>query len=101
MSLSDEERALIEGHIAKNGVTLCPAATYTPLPEIRWHDKKRNVAPDPTVMKRNKLIDRLYSEGLTQRQIAEALAVNVSVISTMVQWIKYKATLDQKAALSG
>ena len=101
MSLSDEERALIEGHIAKNGVTLCPAATYTPLPEIRWHDKKRNGAPDPTDMKRNKLIDRLYSEGLTQRQIAEALAVNVSVISTMVQWIKYKATLDQKAALSG
>lgn len=101
MSLSDEERALIEGHIAKHGVTLCPAATYTPLPEIRWHDKKRNVAPDPTVMKRNKLIDRLYSEGLTQRQIAEALAVNVSVISTRVQWIKYKATLDQKAALSG
>lgn len=101
MSLSDEERALIEGHIAKNGVTLCPAATYTPLPEIRWHNKKRNVAPDPTVMKRNKLIDRLYSEGLTQRQIAEALAVNVSVISTRVQWIKYKATLDQKAALSG
>lgn len=101
MPLSDEDRALIEGHIAKNGVTLCPAATYTPLTEIRFLDKSRNVAPDPTVEKRNKLIDRLYSEGLTQRQIAEALAVNVSVISNRVQWIKYKATLTDKDKLSG
>ena len=101
MSLSDEEREMIEGHIAKHGVTLCPAATYTPLPEIRWHDKKRNVAPDPTVQKRNKLIDRLYSEGLSQRQIAEALSVYPSIVSTRVQWIKYKATLDNKPEISG
>ena len=85
---------LIEAHIARKGVTRCPDATYTPISEVRWHARKRNVAPDQTVVKRNKLIDRLYEEGLTQRQIAEALSINASIVSTRVQWIRYKATLS-------
>lgn len=100
MSLSDDDRALVEAHIARKGVTRCPDATYTPLPEIRWHDKKRNVAPDPLVAKRNKLIDRLYEEGLSQKQISEALSVNQSIVSTRVQWIRYRKTLGAKSTLS-
>lgn len=100
MSLSSEERALIEAYIAKKGVTRCPDATYTPMTEIRFLDKKRNVAPDPAVVKRNKLIDRLYEEGLTQRQICEALCINQSIVSNRVQWIRYKATLSTPPALS-
>ena len=100
MSLSESDRDMVASFIKKKGVTRCPDATYTPLPEIRFKDKSKNVPADKTVEKRNKLIDRLYSEGLTQRQVCEALCLNQSIVSTRFQWLKYKDTLATRSGIS-
>ena len=97
MSISEEDRALIEAHIRAKGVTRCPTFALTPLEEIRYRDGRRNKKVDPRIAERNRLIERLHKEGLTQRAIAEALNVNQATISHRVRWIVYRDSLGKKS----
>lgn len=97
MTISKEEREMIDAFIKKNGVTCCPPCTYTPYHEIRHHDRNRNVKLDTKLAERNKMIDRLHSEGLTQSAIAIALSINPATVSARVQWITYKASQPKQS----
>lgn len=98
MSLSEEEKVLIEAHIKARGVIVCPPSTFTPMHEIRYRDRNRNVKPNPRLEERNRMIDRLHAEGLSQAAIAKALDINPAAVSYRVQWITYKASLPKKDA---